>query len=114
MHCRCHSKSQWIEDFYHFCSTMAMLPPPITSMEDVRCCIYANPNGYDQRTSVHVIAGHVKCNWEQIFMSAHNREEFEDCFMDSLERKGVYPLNSCDWYMAQPLQESAPLNLFET
>eukprot|EP00975_Prorocentrum_lima_P021773 4587626-Prorocentrum_lima.AAC.1 len=59
---------QWIKEFHHFCSTMATLPPPITSMEDSRCGMHVNPYGWDQRTSVHLIIGHTKCNWERIFM----------------------------------------------
>eukprot|EP00975_Prorocentrum_lima_P047516 9933533-Prorocentrum_lima.AAC.1 len=39
MHHGCHRRSQWIDDFHHFLSTMSSLPSPITSMEDDRCCM---------------------------------------------------------------------------
>eukprot|EP00975_Prorocentrum_lima_P056564 11861138-Prorocentrum_lima.AAC.1 len=59
-----------------------------------------------------MLAGHVKCNWEETLKSAHNQAEFKGYSMDSLLRKGVYPLSSGTWFMAQPSYESKPLNMF--
>eukprot|EP00975_Prorocentrum_lima_P004501 975498-Prorocentrum_lima.AAC.1 len=59
-----------------------------------------------------MLAGHVSCNWEHTLKNAHNREEFRGYSMGSLLLKGVYPLTSGRWFMAQPSYESRPLNMF--
>eukprot|EP00975_Prorocentrum_lima_P026588 5591262-Prorocentrum_lima.AAC.1 len=58
---------------------MSMLPPP-----EVESYMPFSPYGYDQRTGVYMLAGHVKCNWEETLKNAHNQAEFKGYSMDSL------------------------------
>eukprot|EP00975_Prorocentrum_lima_P069347 12925843-Prorocentrum_lima.AAC.1 len=62
-----------IEDFYHFFNAMSRLPPPIASLKDVRSYLQITSYGYDQRTGVYMLAGHVKCLWEETLKNAHNQ-----------------------------------------
>eukprot|EP00975_Prorocentrum_lima_P026887 5655905-Prorocentrum_lima.AAC.1 len=63
-----------IEDFYHFFNTMSMLPPPLASTEEVRSHFQLSSGGYDQRTGVYMLTGHVKCSWEHTLKNAHNQQ----------------------------------------
>eukprot|EP00975_Prorocentrum_lima_P070769 12934008-Prorocentrum_lima.AAC.1 len=73
---------------------MSRLPPPLVSSEDVRGCFQLSSGGYDQRTGVYMLLGHVGCSWEHTLKNVHNQQTFKGYSWDSLNRKGVYPLNS--------------------
>eukprot|EP00975_Prorocentrum_lima_P049722 10407028-Prorocentrum_lima.AAC.1 len=73
---------------------MSRLPPPIVSLGDVEGRFWPSSRGYDQRTGVYMLLGHVRCSWEHTLKNAHNRQTIKGCPWDSLNLKGVYPLNS--------------------
>eukprot|EP00975_Prorocentrum_lima_P028332 5955174-Prorocentrum_lima.AAC.1 len=66
-----------IEDFHHFFNTMLMLPPPTASVEAVRSYLQKNLGGCDQHAGVFLLAGHVKCSWEETLKNSYNQREFK-------------------------------------
>eukprot|EP00975_Prorocentrum_lima_P001384 298607-Prorocentrum_lima.AAC.1 len=68
----------------------------------------------DMRAGVYFLCGHLKCDWQHTLMNAQNRSNFKSHTMDSLSGKGIYPLKSNDWWLAQPVGFSAPTGVFSS
>eukprot|EP00975_Prorocentrum_lima_P052483 11001151-Prorocentrum_lima.AAC.1 len=73
---------------------MSMLLPLAVSLEDVNSFRQCSPTGHDNHIEVHMSYGHGSCNWEHTLKNAHNQEEFKGYSMESLLRKGVYPIQN--------------------
>eukprot|EP00975_Prorocentrum_lima_P052232 10941201-Prorocentrum_lima.AAC.1 len=76
-------------------------------------CLLDSSGGYDQHTGVFLLTGHVRCDWKETLQNLSNRVHFKEYSIESLSNKGVYPLNSNSWWLAQPKRESQPSNVFE-
>eukprot|EP00975_Prorocentrum_lima_P013965 2968696-Prorocentrum_lima.AAC.1 len=64
----------------------------------------------DKHAGVFLLYGHLKCNWGCTLLNAQNKCNFGKYDVDSLSRKGVYPLNSNSWWLAQPAECTVPTN----
>eukprot|EP00975_Prorocentrum_lima_P004405 954650-Prorocentrum_lima.AAC.1 len=102
-----------IHDFYHFFEITSMATTRVITVRDIMSRLLNKSGGYDRHTEVFLLMGHTRCDWNETLKNLSNQVHFKDHPRYSLFNKGVYPLSSNNWWLAQSARESQPANVLE-